>query len=66
MTIHQCPKCELRFSWNTELDNHLREDHPQFRHDYPVGHPNHPGEIAQAGKLAADEFTDRPHTSLAG
>jgi hypothetical protein len=42
MTVHQCPKCELRFAWKTELDDHCRTDHPQFRHDYPVGHPNHP------------------------
>jgi hypothetical protein len=36
MTVHQCPKCELRFSWQTELDEHCRTDHPQFHHDYPV------------------------------
>ncbi|MGH8962762.1 MAG: hypothetical protein ACRDWT_16505 [Jatrophihabitantaceae bacterium] len=36
MTIHQCPKCELRFDWNTELDDHCRHDHPQFRHEYPA------------------------------
>lgn len=42
MTVHQCPKCELRFSWKTELDDHCREEHPKFRHDYPVGHPLHP------------------------
>jgi hypothetical protein len=33
---HQCPKCELRFSWPTELDDHCRTDHPEFRHDYPA------------------------------
>jgi Flp pilus assembly protein TadB len=26
--VHQCPKCELRFSFRTELEHHLREDHP--------------------------------------
>ncbi|HEX8093468.1 hypothetical protein [Jatrophihabitans sp.] len=36
MTIHQCPKCELRFTWKTELDDHCQQDHPQFRHEYPV------------------------------
>lgn len=36
MTVHQCPKCELRFDWQTELDDHCRHDHPQFHHDYPV------------------------------
>jgi hypothetical protein len=42
MTVHQCPKCELRFSWITELDDHCREDHPEFKHDYPVGKPSPP------------------------
>lgn len=36
MTIHQCPKCELRFDWKTELDDHCRQDHPEFRHEYPA------------------------------
>lgn len=33
---HQCPKCELRFTWLTELDDHCRTDHPEFHHDYPA------------------------------
>lgn len=33
---HQCPKCELRFTWVTELDDHCRTEHPGFRHDYPA------------------------------
>ncbi len=36
MTIHQCPKCELRFDWKTELDDHCWHDHPDFRHEYPA------------------------------
>ena len=36
MTIHQCPKCDLRFTWQTELDDHCRSEHPDFHHDYPV------------------------------
>lgn len=28
-SVVQCPKCELRFSFRTELEHHLREDHPQ-------------------------------------
>jgi hypothetical protein len=36
MTIYQCPKCELRFTWKTELDDHCSHDHPQFRHEYPA------------------------------
>jgi hypothetical protein len=34
--MHQCPKCELRFTWNTELDDHCRTEHPEFHHDYPA------------------------------
>jgi hypothetical protein len=37
MTVHQCPKCELRFAWKTELDDHCWHDHQEFRHEYPVG-----------------------------
>jgi hypothetical protein len=33
---HQCPKCELRFTWVTEVDDHCRTDHPEFHHDYPA------------------------------
>lgn len=36
MTTHQCPKCELRFTWPTELDDHCRNDHPEFHHEYPA------------------------------
>lgn len=36
MSTYQCPKCELRFSWKTELDDHCWHDHPQFRHEYPA------------------------------
>jgi hypothetical protein len=51
MTIHQCPKCELRFDWKTELDDHCWHDHPEFRHEYPVGHSrSHEG--ADAGRVA--------------
>ena len=41
MTVHQCPKCELRFVYLTELDDHCRTDHPQFHHDYPVRGVHH-------------------------
>ena len=36
MSVHQCPKCELRFTWKTELDDHCAHDHPAFHHDYPL------------------------------
>lgn len=51
MTVHQCPKCELRFSWITELEDHCRQDHPQFRHEYPVRKPA-PAHQSQAGDSA--------------
>jgi hypothetical protein len=41
MTIHQCPKCELKFAIKTVLDWHLRNDHPNFHHDYPVRGEHH-------------------------
>jgi hypothetical protein len=36
MSVHQCPKCELRFERKTELDDHCWHDHPEFRHEYPA------------------------------
>ena len=39
--MHQCPKCELRFTYQTELDDHCRNDHPSFHHEYPVGGVHH-------------------------
>ena len=29
MTVHQCPHCELAFSYKTELEWHVREEHDQ-------------------------------------
>jgi hypothetical protein len=43
MTNYQCPKCDLRFTWRTELDDHCRTDHPAFHHDYPVRGERHYG-----------------------
>jgi hypothetical protein len=49
MTVHQCPKCELRFVHRTELDDHCWHDHPEFRHDYPAVAvaPEEPAEPAE-------------------
>ena len=41
MTMHHCPKCELRFQHLTELEHHCRTDHPTFHHEYPVGGVHH-------------------------
>lgn len=32
MAAHQCPRCPLRFSFRTELELHLREDHDRGLH----------------------------------
>lgn len=52
---HQCPKCELRFTWPTELDDHCRSDHPQFHHDYPVSvrHEDSTRPVRVAGRRPA-------------
>ena len=45
---HQCPKCELRFTWTTELDDHCRNEHPEFQHDYPSSvHNNYSSPIVK-------------------
>jgi hypothetical protein len=56
MTVHQCPKCELRFTWPTELDDHCRTDHPEFHHDYPVRGVHHYGD-ARPGLPAPESTT---------
>ena len=44
MSVHQCPRCDLRFSWQTELDYHCREEHPEFRHEYLTRTAGGPGD----------------------
>jgi hypothetical protein len=63
MTIHQCPKCELRFSWLTELDDHCRNDHPDFHHDYPVHGVHHYAVTAEPPAEAAAPAAARPEPS---
>ena len=59
MTIHQCPKCELRFDWKTELDDHCWHDHPEFSHKYPA-RPAPPAAVpATAGTVNARSYADR-------
>jgi hypothetical protein len=31
MSVHQCPHCPLRYTYRTELEYHLREDHDPDR-----------------------------------
>lgn len=50
MSVHQCPKCDLRFDWMTELNDHIWHDHPEFRHEYPAWSSHHP----RAGDHAED------------
>lgn len=30
MQALQCPECKLRFRYQSELDQHIREEHPEF------------------------------------
>jgi hypothetical protein len=30
MAVLQCPECELRFTSEPDLDDHLQRDHPDF------------------------------------
>ena len=68
MTIHQCPKCELRFDWKTELDDHCWHDHPEFRHEYPAqAIAEAPAEHARTALRKPSTCTDRrPKCSRAG
>jgi hypothetical protein len=59
MTAHQCPKCELRFTYATVLDHHCRTDHPDFHHDYPVRGERHWG-VEPAAPVAPAEPPEAP------
>ena len=59
MTMYQCPKCELRFELRTILDDHCRNDHPEFHHDYPVGHSAHSTTPARNGGGSAEHAERR-------
>jgi len=56
MTVHHCPKCELRFNWKTEVDDHCWHDHPEFRHEYPA-------QAAQESVLVSESAPPRAATS---
>ena len=30
MAVMQCPECPLRFQFSSELEDHLKTDHPDF------------------------------------
>jgi hypothetical protein len=62
MTIHQCPKCELRFDWKTELEDHCWHDHPEFRHDYPATALPPPEPVPVAAPRPVERWL-RPTTS---
>lgn len=60
MTVHQCPKCELKFAWKTEVDDHCWHDHPEFRHEYPAHRlpPPEPPTPVMAPAPHAEHHTD--------
>ena len=62
MSIHQCTKCDLRFTWRTELDDHCWHDHPDFRHEYPATAP--PPEVAVPAPAAQPHVHER-HSFIA-
>ncbi|MEA2433837.1 MAG: hypothetical protein QOG54_1294 [Actinomycetota bacterium] len=30
MDVYQCPECELRFRFSSEMQEHMSSDHPDF------------------------------------
>ena len=52
MTVHQCPKCDLKFDFLTVLEDHCRTDHPDFHHDYPVRGEHHWDVVARSAPPA--------------
>ena len=56
MAVHQCPHCPLRFSFRTELEFHLREDHERGRRTEDAEHAGEPG----AHQHRTDQKGSRP------
>ena len=48
IVVHQCPKCELLFSFQTEMEYHLREDHPR------------PAAVEEAPAVEVNDAVPRP------
>lgn len=62
MAVHQCPKCELRFNWKTELDDHCWHDHPEFHHEYPAhAVPPPPEPTATRTEVPPEVAEEHPH-----
>ncbi len=59
MSVHQCPICPLRFSFRTELEFHLREDHdrePQTGDSGPAGEQVGLQPLARSNDGRADQL----------
>jgi hypothetical protein len=41
-SVHQCPFCELRFLYSTEVADHIRTDHPDHGQVAEGEHPEAP------------------------
>ncbi len=44
MSVHPCPKCTLAFVSKNELEDHCRNDHADFHHEFrpvPPGRNDH-------------------------
>jgi hypothetical protein len=60
MTTYQCPRCELRFGYSSELKGHLDNEHKAFRvmagslEDDLLGacHCNHHGRRVRSVRLS--------------
>jgi Flp pilus assembly protein TadB len=51
--VVQCPKCVLRFSFRTEMEHHLREDHRRS----PILEPITPVEVDEVDEPVATPIT---------
>jgi hypothetical protein len=55
VTVRQCPRCELRFSNESELESHLVSDHGVDPEDLPdpLHYPRHRDEEEEDGSATA-------------
>lgn len=54
MAVHQCPLCELKFAFRSEVEAHLATDHRPVQRPAPADTRDDSGvEAADAGKVLA-------------
>lgn len=66
MSAHQCPRCELKFSFRTEVEAHLATDHRPRNPEVVTHDPDSPAEPAVSAKPQSDAAPRARQSETAG